>query len=83
MMRYNQLYTVKATITIAGDLSHRAGDLIYCDFQGTTSSKSEQINKRTSGLYIIADLSHYISSTQGIYTKMNLVRDSFGRQPFK
>ena len=82
-MRYNQLFTVKATITIAGDLSHRAGDLIYCDFQRVTSSKTEQISLRNSGLYTIADLSHFISARDGIYTKMNLVRDSFGRQPFK
>ena len=82
-MRYNQLFTVRATVTVAGDLSLRSGDLIYCDFQRPTSSKSEKISTRNSGLYMIADLSHFISSRDGIYTKMNLVRDSFGRQPFK
>ena len=32
VIRYNQLFTHKMSIAIAGDFSLRAGDLIYCDF---------------------------------------------------
>ena len=82
-MRYNQLYTSTMTITIAGDFSHRAGDLIYCDFPKITSSKTSTVSSRNSGIYMIADLTHFISARDGTFTKMNLVRDSFGRKPFQ
>lgn len=82
-IRYNQLYTVMLTIAIAGDLSHRAGDLIYCDFPKQTESKTNTISGRNSGIYMIADLTQHISAKDGIYSKMLLVRDSFGRKPFQ
>ena len=35
-----------------------------------------------SGLYIIVDLCHYMTAVPpGCYTKLNLVRDSYGRKP--
>ena len=43
------------------------------------TQKNDEPNKQSGGLYIIADLCHYIS-TKGTYTKLNLVRDSFGRK---
>lgn len=82
-MRYNQLFTSKLQIIIAGDLSHRAGDLVYCYLPKLSSSKSRSDSDRYSGIYMIADLSHYMSTDEGLYTKMNLVRDSFGKTPFK
>lgn len=82
-IRYNQLYTMILSVTIAGDLSHRAGDLIFCDFPKLTSSKTNTVSGRNSGIYMIADLTQFISARDGIYTKMNLVRDSFGRKSFK
>ena len=42
IMRYNQLFTVKTDITIPGDFSLRAGDIIQCDFprvSGDTKDK--------------------------------------------
>jgi hypothetical protein len=42
------------------------------------TKKSDEVNKQDSGLYIIADLCHYISPTE-TYTKLILVRDSVGR----
>jgi hypothetical protein len=36
------------------------------------------MNKETGGKYIIADLCHYVTSKE-TYTKLNVVRDSFGR----
>jgi hypothetical protein len=42
------------------------------------AKKNDEVNKQDSGLYIIADLCHYISPKE-TYTKLILVRDSVGR----
>lgn len=78
--RYNQLYASKSTITIAGDFSLHAGDVVFLDApELQTDVKNDDVNKQSGGLYIIADLCHYISPKE-TYTKLNLVRDSFGRK---
>ena len=78
--RYNQFYASQVTITIPGDFSLHAGDSLFVDAPAVTADKSKgEVNQRTGGLYIITDLCHYVSS-HGTYTKLNLVRDSFGRQ---
>ena len=78
--RYNQFYASQVTITIPGDFSLHAGDAMFVDAPAVTADKSKgEVNQRTGGLYIITDLCHYVS-TDGTYTKLNLVRDSFGRQ---
>jgi hypothetical protein len=77
IMRYNQLFSTKTTITIPGDFSLHAGDVVFCDAK-QLSENDEEINKEYGGLYIIADLCHYISPKE-TYTKLNLVRDSIGR----
>jgi len=77
IMRYNQLYSIKTTITIAGDFSLHAGDAIFMDAP-ELAPETKDVSKENGGLYIIADLCHYIS-TKETYTKLNLVRDSFGR----
>ena len=38
----------------------------------------DEVNKMDGGLYIIADLCHYITA-KDTYTKLNLIRDSVGR----
>ena len=78
-MRYNQMYSQKSNITIPGDFSLHAGDVIFLDApELQTDTKNDEINKQNGGLYIIADLCHYITPKE-TYTKLNLVRDSFGR----
>ena len=77
--RYNQLFSGAVTATIGGDFSLHAGDAIFIDSPGLTADEDEELNREFGGLYIIADLCHYISSKE-TYTKMNLVRDSFGRK---
>ena len=77
IMRYNQLFSIKSTVTIPGDFSLHAGDAVFIDAK-QLSNADEEINKEYGGLYIIADLCHYISAKE-TYTKLNLVRDSFGR----
>ena len=77
IMRYNQLYSIKTTITIPGDFSLHAGDAIFIDAP-ELATETKDVSKENGGLYIIADLCHYISPKE-TYTKLNLVRDSFGR----
>jgi len=82
MMRYDQLFTIKTDVIIAGDFSLRAGDLIYCDFPTLTVDHNKETNKETGGIYMIASLCHRL--TRGdCYTSLTLVRDTFGRIPFK
>ena len=79
-MRYNQLFTIKKTITIPGDFSLNAGDVIFVDIpEVSVDKKNQKPNSETGGLYIIADLCHFVS-TQYCLTKLNLVRDSYGRK---
>jgi hypothetical protein len=77
--RYNQLFTGMQTVTIPGDFSLHAGDVVFLDTPSLRAEKGDKLNKEYGGLYIIADLCHYISSEE-TYTKLNLVRDSFGRK---
>lgn len=76
--RYNQLFSGMQSITIPGDFSLHAGDSIFVDTPGLRKDDTE-LNREFGGLYIISDLCHYISPTE-TYTKLNLIRDSFGRK---
>lgn len=79
--RYNQIFTLRMEISIPGDNSHRAGDLIYCDFPSQTAGEnSPEIDKEISGIYMISDVCYHVTPTI-TYTKMNLIRDSYGRKP--
>ncbi len=79
--RYNQMYSAKETITIPGDFSLHAGDAIYVDFPASEEAHCGiEKAKEFGGKYIISDLCHYVS-TKATYTKMNIIRDSFGRKP--
>ena len=82
IMRYNQLFASQITITIPGEFSLHAGDAVFMDIPqiGESQNKScgDAVNKEDGGLYIIADLCHYITAKE-TYTKLNLIRDSFGR----
>jgi hypothetical protein len=73
--RYNQLFTFKLTITIVGDFSLRAGDMIFVKFPEVNWETNGTISKSKSGLYIIVDLCHLLT-TDSTYTKLNLVRES-------
>lgn len=81
-MRYNQIFTIQLNITIAGDFSLRAGDIIFCDFPEVSSKKTPTNNPRMSGIYMISALCHRISNQQ-THTSLELIRDSYGRKPNK
>ena len=82
IMRYNQLFSFQITITIPGEFSLHAGDCVYMDIPEISESENkacgDDVNKMDGGLYIIADLCHYITAKE-TYTKLNLIRDSVGR----
>ena len=78
--RYNQLFSAMETITIAGDFSLHAGDAIWVDTPAVEVDHcGHQMNNENGGKYVISDLCHYVSSKR-TYTKMNIIRDSFGRK---
>ena len=80
-MRMNQVFSQKTTITIPGDFTLHAGDAIFVDApQVSGDPENDKENTQTGGLYIIADLCHYMSAKNTL-TKLVLVRDSFGRKP--
>ena len=82
IMRYNQMFAVKRTITIPGDFTLHAGDAVYIDVPEVSDKENQEVNKEIGGLYIIVDLCHHMTAVPpGCYTKLNLVRDSYGRKP--
>jgi len=81
VMRYNQMFSIKINIMIAGDFSLRAGDLIHCEFPELSAEPNTKVNKKSGGLYMISSLCHNITP-RDTYTSLTLVRDTFGRKPF-
>ena len=77
--RYNQFYSSKVTITLPGDFSLHVGDAIFVDAPGLSAEKDGGTDQAAGGIYIIADLCHYMT-TEATYTKLNLVRDTVGRK---
>lgn len=78
--RYNQLFTNKLSLTIAGDFSLRAGDMIFVKFPEVNWETNGTVSKFKSGLYMIVDLCHLLR-TNDTFTKLNLVRESvFAKQ---
>jgi len=79
IMRYNQLFTIKLNIMIAGDLSLNVGDIILCEFPDIANQKNKLKNTQSSGIYMISSLCHRLTSVD-TYTSLTLVRDSFGKK---
>ena len=79
-MRYNQFFSSMADITIPGNFALHAGDMIHLDVPGLDSKKTSTPDDKDSGLYIITDICHTISS-ESTFTRCNLSRDSIGRKP--
>ena len=73
--RYNNLFTIKLSITIPGDFGVHAGDLIECHFPEVSSKQRKVVSEKKSGLYIVIDVKHKILPT-GFYTQLNLARES-------
>lgn len=78
LMRYNVLMTQTMNMTVASNTNLRAGDIIECQFPKVSKSDGNQFDDDQSGLYMIKELCHHFD-TNGSYTSMMLVRDTFGR----
>jgi hypothetical protein len=78
-MRYNNLFSSKASITIPGLFKLSAGDTIFIDSPKIENSENADVNQQYGGKYLISDICHYITQRE-TYTSANLVRESFGRQ---
>ena len=78
IMRYNQLFTVKTQITIPGDFSIKAGDLIECSFPELSEGNPTNSNEESGGIYMVAHVCHRVTS-DSCFTSLGLIRDSYGR----
>ena len=76
IMRYNQLQTIQISVVIAGDYSIKAGDLVKCDFQKLEGSNNKEINRQSSGIYMVANVCHKITPAESL-TSLGLIRDSY------
>jgi len=79
IMRYNQLFTVKTQITIPGDFSIKAGDLVQCDFPQLSGADLSNTNTESGGIYMVAHVCHR-STSDGCFSSLGLVRDSYGKR---
>jgi len=73
--RYNQLFTFKLTITVAGNFSLRAGQTVKIDFPQQEWNTNVGNSNLKGGKYLIVDVCHLLT-TEVTYTKLNLVRES-------
>ena len=79
IMRYNQMFATRVSVTIPGNFSLHAGDLVFFDGPSLQEdTKNDEVDNDGGGLYIIASLCHYVSPERTL-TKLSLIRDSFGR----
>lgn len=79
MMRYNQIFTQVIDITIPLNTNLSAGSIIQCEFPQLSKVKRKQPDPEISGLYMIKELAHYFDG-KGSFTKLKIVRDTFGRK---
>jgi len=79
IMRYNQLFTIKTNITIPGDFSLKAGDIVQCDFPELSGSPTKEINPESRGIYMISSVCHKVTPGSSL-TSLSLVRDSYGKK---
>lgn len=78
VMRYNVLFTQTAYMTVPSNTNLRAGDIIECEFPKISREKGASFDDDQSGLYMIKELCHHFD-TDGSYTSMMLIKDSFGK----
>jgi len=81
-MRYNSLFSIRLSISLAGDFNIRAGDVIHCDFPEITGKEDTTYSVKKSGIYMVADVAHRITKNS-CYTSLNLVRESIIRKTIK
>lgn len=79
IMRYNQMFTVRADVIIPGDFTIKCGDIVQCDFPQLKGGREQEINRQSGGKYMVASVCHRITGKDTL-TSLGLVRDSFGKE---
>ena len=69
----------KVKAAIPSNTNLKAGNLIQCQFPSISRDKEGSPDEEQSGLYMIKELCHFFDSN-GSYTSMKLLRDTFGRK---
>ena len=80
MMMYNNIFNsqvIDTLIPLNTNLS--AGSIIRCEFPRVDRQKRKEPDPELSGLYMVKELCHYFDAS-GSYSKLKLVRDTFGRK---
>lgn len=77
IMRYNVLFTQTVSMIVPCNTNLRAGDTIRCLFPKISRGDGSEFDPEQSGLYMIKELCHHFE-TDGSFTSMLLVRDTFG-----
>ena len=77
LARYNLLFTQALNILIPCNIKLKVGDIIYCQFPEMGQGGSKEIDKQSSGYYLIRELRHHFSANQNT-TSLKLMRDSYG-----
>jgi hypothetical protein len=77
--RYNNLFTVKLSITIYADFGIHAGDIIECDFPEVSGKDKTIVSNKKSGRYMVIDAAHRVHAT-GFYSVLHLARESIYRK---
>lgn len=77
--RYNNLFTIKLSVTICGDFGIHAGDLIECHFPEVSGKERKIVSEKKSGLYMVIEVQHKIGPS-GFFTQLNLSRESINKK---
>ena len=73
--RYSSLFTQVLTLTVGINVALEAGDIIKCIFPQV--SGEDDVDHEQSGLYIIKEISHFMSGNRS-FTSMKVIRDTSG-----
>lgn len=73
--RYNNLFNTRLNITIPGDFSIYAGDVLSCDFPELSGKAAKIVSNKKSGNYLVIDVAHRLTKNNS-FTTINLVRES-------
>ena len=80
IMRYNELFTIQTNITVPGDFTIKAGDVVECSFQELDGSPNKGVNRESSGIYMVAHVCHKVTPSDTL-SSLGLVRDSYRQRP--
>lgn len=73
--RYASLFTQVMTMTVPLNTELQAGDIIKCLFPQVTTE--DEVDDKQSGLYIIKEISHFISANRSL-SALKVIRDTSG-----